>query len=102
GDPAYSLKDCDTYCPMRLSGTPGPKYKTNTSSMCAMKGYGTIDGVLAPTKPPVVMNPDMDPRVIEPCVKECSGSNSDPTSDAYQSCFADCKVKKAAELNAPR
>lgn len=90
------LKDCDTYCPLRIA-EPGPKYKTMTLSMCAMKGYGSIDGTVTNAKP--ARYSTMSPEVVEPCVTECTSKFSNPSSPDYQSCISSCKVRKAAELN---
>jgi hypothetical protein len=51
-----------------------------------------------PAGPAPVTNPDMDPRVVEPCVSECRGKAS-PGSPDYLACFNPCKQRKAAEIN---
>lgn len=90
------IKDCDTYCPLRIAD-PGPKYKTLTLSMCAMRGYGTIDGQVTTSKPARVSA--MSPEVIEACVSECRDKASNPSSPEYQGCFSSCKTRKVSELN---
>ncbi len=90
------IKDCDKYCPLRITD-PGPKYKTTTLSMCALKGYGTIDGQVTDKKPAVVtVN---SPEVIEGCVSECKKKYPD-TNDEYFACFRSCKLRKVQEMNA--
>lgn len=91
------VKDCDTYCPIRIAD-PGPRNKSITLSMCVLKGYGTLDGQVAKTRP--ARFSESSPEVIEACVSRCGGrSGANPSSATYKSCFAECKVKKAAELN---
>lgn len=90
------IADCDTYCPLRITD-PGPKYKTMTLSMCALRGYGSIDGQVTNTKP-ARYGPN-SPEVLNPCMTECRAKSDNPSSPEYQSCLAMCKVRKAAELN---
>lgn len=43
----------------------------------------------------------MDPRVVEPCVKECKAKFPGGASDdGYMPCFQGCKKRVADEINA--
>ncbi len=53
------------------------------------------------SKPMPVTDLKMDPRVVEPCFKECKAKHPDGRSDpAYMPCFDACKQRMADEINA--